>query len=121
VQASAETAAVGKLTLDTLSVSGLSGPLDRVTDVVRTSVTEVANDLVIGSADAGLIYDAMSVTYPQLHIVRLPELDSAIATVSIGLLRGSRQRERAMDFVDFLTAADGGLAVYREFGFEVAP
>lgn len=119
VQASAETAAVGKLTQQTLSPTGLNESLDKATDVVRTSVTEVANDLVVGSADAGIIYDAMASTYPQLEIVRLPEFDSATATVAIGLLRGSNQRERAMDFVNFLLDPDGGLAIYREFGFEV--
>lgn len=121
VQASAETAAVGKLTQRVLSPTGLNAPLDAATDVVRTSVTEVANDLVVGAADVGIIYDAMLSTYPQLEIVRMPELDSATATISIGLLRGSKQRERAMDFVDFLLDPDGGLAVYREFGFEVVP
>ncbi len=120
VQASDETAAVGKLTRQALSPTGLNGSLDAATNVVRPSVTEVANDLVVGAADVGIIYDAMLSTYPQLEMVRMPEFESATATVSIGLLRGSTQRERAMDFVNFLLDSDGGLAVYREFGFEVA-
>lgn len=120
-QASAETAAVGKLTHQVLAEQGLSTSLDQHTDVFRTSVSEVANDLVVGSADVGIIFDAMMAAYPQLEMVRLPEFDSetATATVSIGVLRGSAQRERAMDFVNFLLDVDGGVATYREFGFEV--
>lgn len=121
VQAGAETAAVGKLTQQKLEPTGLDEPLNKATDVMRTSVTEVANDLVVGSADVGIIYDAMMSTYPQLEIVPMQEFESAKATVSIGVLRGSKQRERAMDFVGFLVDPDGGLAVYREFGFEVDP
>lgn len=120
VQASADATAIGTLTKDTLTESGLWKQLDHATDGYRTTVTDVANDLVVGSADVGIVYDAVLATYPDLEYFSVPELAEAISQVSVGVLKCANEPQAALHFARFLTAKDRGLKQYQKFGFEVA-
>jgi molybdate transport system substrate-binding protein len=120
VQASPESAAIGKTVRDALSLSGDWDRLAAATIAFRTSVTDVANDLVIGAADVGIVYDVVLPSYPDLEVVELPELSKVISQVSIGLLSHSRNNEAAIRFVEYLTDEQGGLTHYSAYGFDVA-
>ncbi len=119
VQASPDGAAIGKLTRDVLSEAGLWSQLDAATEGYRTTVTDVANDLLVGAADAGIVYDAVLATYPDLVPVELPELASATSQVSVGVLASSERPTQALRFARYLTAKDRGLEHYQKFGFQV--
>ncbi|WP_186775499.1 molybdate ABC transporter substrate-binding protein [Rubripirellula tenax] len=119
-QANPDTAAVGRLTRDRLASIGYWEKIDRATDTYHTSVTEVANDVVLGSADVGFIFDAMLKSYPDLHAIQIEQLVDTTAELGIGILSSSDQRERAIKFVGFLLNDDGGQAIYRQFGFHPA-
>ncbi|TWU49207.1 molybdate ABC transporter substrate-binding protein [Rubripirellula reticaptiva] len=119
-QANPDTAAVGRLTRDQLTSIGRWEELDRATDTYHTSVTEVANDVVLGSADVGVIFDVMLNQYPDLQAVRIKQLDGQAAKVSIGVLSSSDQPDHAIEFAEFLLSTAGGQAIYREFGFHSA-
>lgn len=121
VQASPDSAAVGKLTRELLSHSDQWDKLDAATDGYRSTVTDVANDLLVGAADAGIVYDAVLATYPDLSAVELPELAQATSQVSVGVLSFSSNPTSALHFARYLTAADRGLERYQKFGFRVAP
>lgn len=86
---------------------------------LRTSVTEVANDVSLGVADAGIVYASMLSTYPDLEAVEIEELASATSTLSIGILNPADQSSRIDPFIDYLTSQRYGLKRYREFGFDV--
>ncbi len=120
IQANPDAAAVGKVTRQTLVPLGQWEPLQKATDAFRTTVNDVANDLVVDAADAGLIYDAVLHSYPDLEAVRLPELELAISQVSIGVIASSKQPTNALHFARYVTAADRGLKRYKEQGFTVA-
>lgn len=120
VQASPEGAAIGKLTREVLSRSDLWNQLDDATEGYRTTVTDVANDLIVGAADAAIVYDAVLATYPDLSPIELPELASATSQVSVGVLDFSAQPTAALRFARYLTAKDRGLERYQKFGFRVA-
>ncbi|MEO8270731.1 MAG: molybdate ABC transporter substrate-binding protein [Aureliella sp.] len=120
VQASPDGAAIGKLTREVLSRNNLWSQLDAATDGYRTTVTDVANDLIVGAADAGIVYDAVLATYPDLRPIELPELASATSQVSVGVLNSSAQPTAALRFARYLTAEDRGLGRYQQFGFHVA-
>ncbi|WP_218933529.1 molybdate ABC transporter substrate-binding protein [Rubripirellula lacrimiformis] len=119
VQANPETAAVGHVTRLALRGSNHWIPLERSTKAFRTSVTEVANDVRLGTADAGIIFEAMLTTYPELQAIELPELQDAKARLEIGLLVGSKHPEKAIELIEFLQSPDGGQAIYARFGFQV--
>ncbi len=121
VQANPDSAAVGKLTRELLREAGLWDELHAATEGYRTTLTDVANDLLVGAADAGIVYDAVLSTYPDLAAVELPELAAATSQVSVGVLNFSSQPTAALHFGRYLTAADRGLARYEDFGFRTAP
>ena len=83
-------------------------------------MTEVANDIVVGAADAGIVYDAVLHTYPDLQFVELPELASAASQVSIGVIATTKQPQAALHFARYVSARDRGLKHYAEHGFHVS-
>src|SRR5207244_1658185 len=91
VQANPDAAAVGKVTRDVLTKSDQWDALAKRTLVFKATVNDVANDVKVGTVDAGIVWDALAGQYPDLELVRLSALDDATATVSIGVLRGSGQ------------------------------
>lgn len=117
VQASVEAAAIGKLTREVLSRSQQWESLDKATDAYRTTVTDVANDVVVGAADAGIVYDAVLHTYPDLEFVSIPELADAQSKVAVGVTSGTKQPSAALHFARYLAASDRGGKRYEEFGF----
>ncbi len=116
-QASPDATAIGKLTRATLSKTDLWSALDKHTAVYKTTVNEVANDVKVGAADAGIVFDAVLHDYASLEAVTLPELNGAEANVAAAVLTTSRQPRQALHFARYLSARDKGLARYREFGF----
>ena len=119
VTASADAAAIGKLTRDALQQQQLWEKLEQAATAQRTTVTEVASDLVVGAADAGIVYDAVLHTYPDLEFVELPELQHVSSQVSVGVISGSQQVPQALHFARYLSAADRGLQRYAEYGFRI--
>ncbi|MCA9134919.1 MAG: molybdate ABC transporter substrate-binding protein, partial [Planctomycetales bacterium] len=117
VQANTEAAAIGKITRQVLEKANLWKPLDAATTGYRTTVTDVANDILVGAADAGIVYDAVLHSYPDLDAVELPELAAAYSQVSVGVLSTTRQPQAALHFARYLTARDRGLKHYAEHGF----
>jgi len=119
VQANPDAAAIGKITRATLQLTAEWELLDKATTAYRTTVTDVANDLVVGAADAGIVYDAVLHGYPQLEAVHIAELESAVSPVAIGVIASSKQPAIALHFARFVAAKDRGLKHYAEHGFRV--
>lgn len=119
VQANPDAAAVAKLTRKILSESGQWEDLDKATTAYRTTVTDVANDLLVGAADAGIVYDAVLHTYPKLEFVAIPELEKAASKIAIAVLNCSKKPADALHFARFVTARDRGLEHYAKHGFSI--
>ncbi len=119
VQANTESTAIGKVTKEVLSQSGQWVKLSEATDAFRGTVNEVATDVQVGAADAGIVYDAVLHSYQDLEFVPIKELESASSQVSLGVLKSSRNPTAALHFARFLTARDRGLKHYAEHGFQV--
>lgn len=117
-QASVEASAIGKMTKEALTQANLWEPLDEHTVAYKTTVNEVANDVKVGAADAGIVFDAVLHTYDSLEAVSLPELNDCQARFSAAVLKSTTQPQRALHFARYLSAADKGLVHYKEFGFE---
>lgn len=118
VQANTEAAAIGKLTRDVLTEAGLWDQLHERTTAYRTTVNDVANDVKVGAADAGIVFDAVLATYPELTAVEIPELKPAAANVSVGVTSFTKQPRQALHFARYLAARDRGQIRYREFRFQ---
>jgi molybdate transport system substrate-binding protein len=118
VQANVDATAIGKLTRNVLSASQQWDVLDRATDAYRTTVTDVANDVLVGAADAGIVYDAVLHSYPGLEYVSLPELGPLKSKIAVGVVAQTKQPAAALHFARYLAASDRGAKRYAEFGFE---
>jgi molybdenum ABC transporter molybdate-binding protein len=119
VQASPESAAIGRLTKEVLMPQGLWEPLDAATDAYRTAIGDVANDVRVGAADVGIIFDAVLFPFPDLQFIPLPELAAVRADISVAVASGTRQPQAALHFARYLSAADRGLEEYQRQGFQV--
>ena len=119
VQASPDAAAIGKITQTTLQATSQWESLAKATTAYRTTVSDVANDVVVGAADAGIVYDAVLHTYPQLEAVHIAELESAVSPVAIGVIASSKQPAIALHFARYVASTDRGLNHYAEHGFQV--
>ena len=119
VQANPDATAVGKVTRQMLTESGQWESLDKNTTAYRTTVTEAANDLLVGAADAAIVYDAVLHTYPDLEYVQLPEFSAGTSLVASGVASQTRQPSAALHFARYVTARDRGLTHYAKHGFQV--
>ncbi|MBX9628738.1 MAG: extracellular solute-binding protein [Gemmataceae bacterium] len=116
-QANPDAAAIGKVTRDHLRTLGRWDALHANTTVYHTTVAEAANAVKVGSNDAAVVWDAVAAQYPDLAVVRLPELDGATARVELAVLKSAADPDAARRFVRYVRAADRGQTQFRAAGF----
>lgn len=120
VQANPDAAAVGKLTKEILQPTGFWTELEQATAGYRTTVTDVANDVTVGAADAAIIYDAVLSAYPSLEGIEVPEFEAHQAEIVVGVLNHAENPVGASHFARYLAAEDRGQQLYKDFGFNPA-
>jgi len=85
--------------------------------VARANVNMVANDVVVGAAHAGIVWDATASQYSQLETIELTEFADDENRIAIGVLTTSENPDLALHFARFLAAGNRGLARFREHGY----
>ncbi len=119
VQANPDSAAIGKVTRDSMADPDNWKRLEEATIGFRPTVADVANDVVIHAADAGIVYSVVLNSYPDLEAVEVPELANIKSQVSIGVIQSSKQAAAALHFARYTSAKDRGLLHYAKLGFQV--
>jgi molybdenum ABC transporter molybdate-binding protein len=117
VQANPDAAAIGKLVRGKLEKIGHWAALKEKTLVFKPTVNEVANDLKLGTADAGFVWDATVKQYPELEQIDLPQLQGVTAEACVLVLRSSAHPTAALRFARFLAAKDKGLPEFAKSGY----
>lgn len=117
-QANPDAAAIGKVVRDALERRGEWKPLQVKTTVFTSTVNEVANNIKLGSVDAGFVWDSTVRQYPELERVDGVSFDT-IANVPVAVLRSSTLPTVALRFARFLAARDRGLQMFAKAGFDV--
>ncbi len=120
IQADPDAAAIGKVVREALRSANLWDKFSAVVIASRTTVTDVANDIKLGSADAGFVYDSVLHSYPDLEALQLDETSAIRSQVSLGVLASSKQPRAALHFARYVAARDRGLVHYAQQGFTVA-
>ncbi len=109
-------ASVGKQTRIALTQAGLWEALEKAVQtrgVFKPTVNDVANDLKIGTVDAGVVWDSTANQYPELEIVAPLSTDESFAMqVTVGVLRSSEQPTEALRFARYLSARNKGLKAF---------
>lgn len=114
-------AAVGKAARELLGESGHWLALEnhvRDSGVFKPTVNEVANDVKLGSVDAGIIWDSTAAQYPDIEAIRTPELDKGSARITLAVMASSKAPTTALRFARFLAARDRGNKTFAAFGYE---
>lgn len=119
-QASPDAAAIGKLTREALQKTGQWEALKARTVVFKPTVNDVANDIRLGTVDAGILWDALSRQYPDLDFLAISVFTNIQSRVAVAVLRTSPQAAAALRFARYLGARDKGLTKFREDGYETA-
>jgi len=115
--ANPDAAAVGAAARERLGKSGHWQPLAKKAAVSRTTVSESANDVRVGGADAAIVWDVTVRQVEGLEAVELPELAGEPAHVAAAVLRSSEQPTAALRFARYLGARDRGLRRFADQGF----
>jgi ABC-type molybdate transport system substrate-binding protein len=115
--ANPDSVAVGAATRRALTHAGKWAPLAARATVFKPTVNDVANDVKLGSVDAGIVWDATAAQYPELEPVALPEFDGFVSEVSVAVLRCCEQPTAALGFARYLAARDRGLRRFSAAGF----
>jgi len=116
--ANPDAASIGKTTQKILEREGSWAALKAHAKVFKPTVNDIANDVKIGAVEAGIVWDATARQYPELAVVRVPVFDAAVETVTVGVLRCSRQPTAALRFARYLGARDRGLPVFAQHHYE---
>jgi molybdate transport system substrate-binding protein len=120
VQANPDAAAIGKLSRAWFQKTGVWDTFQAHTRVVKLTVNDVANDLKLGAADAGFIWDAQLTQYPELESVPIPGLDQITGHIAVSLLRCSKQSGEAQKFLRYITSAETGVKEFQRYGYRPA-
>ena len=120
VHPSPEATAIGKLARELMQPAGAWDSLVKHSQSERLTVTDVANDVAMGAADAGIVYDVVARSYPELEAGVVDAWKEASSPVSIGVLTSASSPASALHFARYVAARDRGQKRFQELGFEVA-
>jgi molybdate transport system substrate-binding protein len=112
-------AAIGKVVEGLLRKDDLWNQLWHKAVIHRETVNQVANDVKLTAADAGIVWDATAVQYPTLEIVRVDRFEQSKNEIGVGIITASKHPDAALRFARYLTAPDKGLAIFKKYGYAV--
>lgn len=115
--ANPDAASIGRLTRKIFQEAGYGARLEERAAVFKPTVTDVANDIKVGSIDAGIIWDATANQYPEIRAIHLPRFEKYVETVTAGILTCSESPTAALTFLRYLGAGDRGLLRFAEVGY----
>ncbi len=116
--ANPDAASVGRQTKRILAKSGDWEAIEKRAKVFKPTVGDVANDIKLGTVDAGIIWDATARQYPELEAVHLPLFDGETSSISVGVLRSTERPAAALRFARFLQSRDRGMPHFKKYGYE---
>jgi len=120
-----DAASIGKQTRRAMIDAGLWEALEKAVQsrgVFKPTVNDVANDIKLGTVDAGVVWDSIARQYPELEIVTSLVDDEAFAMqVTIGILRSSEQPTEALRLARYLAAPDKGARAFERHHYTPVP
>jgi molybdenum ABC transporter molybdate-binding protein len=116
--ANPDTASIGRTVRALLQQTGEWDAMEKRITVFKPTVNDVANDVRIGSVDAGFVWDATARQYAELELVTVPLFDAGTEVVGIGVLKRTQQPAAALRFARYLSARDRGLKQFEKFHYQ---
>ena len=117
-----EAGTLGRVTKTLLTTSGhWESLLAHVSDngLQEASADDVMDVVKQGRVTAGIVWDMMASTDPELKIITCPELDAGEASIEIAVLTSSTATKEANKFVKYVASPTDGLAIFKKKGFRL--
>lgn len=121
--ANPDQAAVGKLVRVQLEATRQWEQLNKAVQergVYKPTVGEVANDVKLGSVDAGVVWDAVAAQYPGLETLDTSVFQKAQVDIEAAVLDSSQHPTAALRFARYLAARDRGQKTFARLGYRPA-
>lgn len=116
--ANPEAASVGQLTKKLLEASGHWEKVSAKTKVFKPTVPEIANDVLLGSVDAAIVWDATVRQFPgKLEAVQVDAWSDAAQDVTVGVLKSCQRPAEALRFARYLQAPEKGEPEFTARGY----
>jgi len=117
--ANPDAASIGKLTKKELQKANKWDAISKSARVFKPTVSEVANDVLLGAVDAGIVWDATVNQHPdQTEMVEVPEFAQAVKNVTVGILNSSQKPQQALMFARYLQAPSKGGKQFSSMGYQ---
>ena len=112
--------AIGKTTVNILNKTGLNDSVQANVVVKTTTVNQLLTYIVTGQADATIIWEDMttwSEAQGKIDIIQIPQNQTIISTVPVGVTVYTKENALAKEFEDFVTGPKGK-AIWEKWGFK---
>ena len=117
--ANPDAASIGKLAKKELGKAGKWDALAKSAQVFKPTVSEVANDVLLGAVDAGIVWDAtVNQHADKVEMIEVPEFAQAIKNVTVGVMNSSEHSQQALMFARYLQAPEKGQKQFAKHGYQ---
>ncbi|MFH1300828.1 MAG: molybdate ABC transporter substrate-binding protein, partial [Planctomycetota bacterium] len=117
--ANPDAASIGKLTKKELEKVKKWDAVSKSARVFKPTVSEVANDVLLGAVDAGIVWDAtVNQHSDKAEMIEVPEFAQAVNNVTVGILNSSRKPQQALMFARYLQAPEKGQKQFSSMGYQ---
>ena len=111
-------ASIGKFTKKILEEHNLWEAIREKVTVLKPTVSDVANDIRIGSVDAGIIWDATVNQWDELEAVPIDLFNGYSKEVTLGVLNSSKQPTEALKFLRYASSREFGNLEFVRTGYK---
>lgn len=116
--ANAEAASIGQLTKKLLEAAGQWEKISAKTKVFKPTVSEVANDVLLGAVDAAIVWDSTVRQFPdKLEAVEVDTWKRETQDVTVAVLSACRRPADALRFARYLQAPEKGELEFAKRGY----
>lgn len=95
-------AAIGKLTNETLQKVKLLDGIQSGHYSTQPTVSAVATQVSLGAGDVGIVWDLLESQYPSSTFIRLPEFETQKKIASLSVIKRSKNKASAEHFIGFI-------------------
>jgi molybdate transport system substrate-binding protein len=111
---------LGKLGEQIFTKAGIKDEVNKNVIGRRTTANELVTDILLGQADASIIWEELY-DPEKMEIIHIPNEMNVIKVVPVGTLTFSKQPETAKMFIEFVKSDDGGKTIFAKHGFIIYP
>jgi len=117
-----EAAAVGKSSREMLEAKGYWDQVKSAVEsrgVFKPTVSDLANDLKLGTLDVAIVWDCTVAQYPELEAIAINAELAKPQHITLGVLKFATDPTRALHLARFLAARDRGLPEFKSQHYQV--